>query len=137
MKKDRWEKVTEIINLTPHEIAVLCGDTMKRIPTSNKVVRVSVHCEPCGTLMGMPVVSCVEGMIKGLPEPKEGTVYLVSSVVAKILNRQDVLSPDTSDEGSIRDGNGRIIAVKRLQSFGGEMTRVNDVKVAGKTEAIE
>ena len=113
----RWSKVTEIVNLTPHEISVMVGDTMKRLPPSGKVVRISSQCEPCGELNGMPVVRCYEGEPRGMPEPKEGTVYLVSSVVAKAIKRKDVLAPDTSDEGVIRDGSGYIMAVKRLQVF--------------------
>ena len=113
----RWSKVKEVVNLTPHSVSVLVGDTMKNIPPSGKVVRVSSHCEPCGTIDGMQVVLCHEGEPRGLPEPKEGIVYLVSSVVAKSVKRKDVLSPDTSDDGVIRDGNGYILAVKRLQVF--------------------
>ena len=90
---------------------------MKNIPPSGKVVRVSSQCEPCGSIDGMTVVLCHEGEPRGLPDPKEGTVYLVSSVVAKAVKRRDVLAPDTSDDGVIRDGNGYIMAVKRLQVF--------------------
>lgn len=113
----RWSKVKEVVNLTPHAVTVLTGDIMKTIPPSGKVVRVSQNCEPCGELNGMSVVLCHEGEPRGLPEPKEGTVYLVSSVVAKAVRRRDVLSPDTSDDGVIRDGSGYILAVKRLQVF--------------------
>jgi hypothetical protein len=114
---NRWRKITDIQNLTPHEIAVMSDDKMKRIPPSGKIVRITSNCEPCGELDGMPVVLCTEGVPRGLPEPKQGTVYIVSSVVAKSVMRQDVLSPDTSDDGVIRDGNGYIVAVKRLQVF--------------------
>jgi hypothetical protein len=113
----RWTKVTEIINLTPHEISVMVGDTMKRIPASGNVVRMSSRCERCGDINGMQIVRVNDGETRGMPEPKDGTVYIVSSVVAKTLRRKDVLSPDTSDDGVIRDGNGYIIGVKRLQVF--------------------
>ena len=113
----RWQNVKDVINLTPHDVSVMCGDTMKRLPPSGRVVRTTMNCEPCGEVDGMPVVLCHEGEPRGMPEPKEGTVYIVSSVVAKSLKRRDVLSPDTSDDGVIRDGGGRIMAVKRLQVF--------------------
>ena len=113
----RWSKVTEVVNLTPHEVSVFVGDTMKRIPPSGKVVRITQNCEPAGDIDGMQVVLCHEGEPRGLPDPKEGTVYLVSSVVAKSVKRRDVLAPDTSDDGVIRDGAGYILAVKRLQCF--------------------
>ena len=113
----RWQKVKEIVNLTPHEVSVMVGDTLKRIPPSGQVVRVTTRCEKCGEIDGMPVVRCHEGEPRGMPEPAEGTVFIVSSVVAKALKRKDVLSPDTSDDGVLRDGNGYIIGVKRLQVF--------------------
>lgn len=115
--KNRWKDVTTVVNLTPHEISVMVGDSIKRIPPSGKVVRVNSQCEPCGLLNGIPVVHCSEGIVRGLPDEEVGTVYLVSSVVAKAVNRKDILCPDTSDEGVIRDGNGFIVAVKRLQCF--------------------
>ena len=113
----RWRNVREMVNLTPHEVSVMVGDTLKRIPPSGQVVRNNMSCVPCGELCGMPVVRCKENMPKNMPEPVEGTVYIVSSVVAKALRRRDVLSPDTSDDGVLRDGNGYIIGVKRLQVF--------------------
>lgn len=106
-----------IVNLTPHEVACLTNDTMIRIPPSGKVVRVNSQCESFGSLNGIPVVKCVESVPIGIPAPVDGKVYLVSSVVAKAVKRNDVLSPDTSDDGVIRDGNGYIIGVKRLQCF--------------------
>lgn len=112
-----WGGVKTLVNLTPHEVAIWINDSIKRIPPSGKVVRLNQHCEPCGCVQGIPVSICREGEPKGLPEPEEGTVFLVSSVVAKKVKREDVLCPDTSDDGAIRDGNGYIVAVKRLQCF--------------------
>lgn len=113
-----WEHVKKMVNLTPHEIAIwMDNDTIRKIPPSGKVVRLNQNCHASGTIDGIPVTSCVEYDPKGIPEPEEGTVYLVSSVVAKKVKRPDVLSPDTSDDGAIRDGNGYIVAVKRLQCF--------------------
>ena len=112
-----WKKVTKLVNNTPHEVAVLVGDAMIRIAPSGNVVRLNTHCIPCGDVMGIPVVRCKEGEPKGLPEPEDGVVFIVSSVVAKMVKRADVVSPDTSDNGAIRDGNGYIIGVKQLQLF--------------------
>ena len=113
-----WENVDKIVNLTPHEVALWMGDdSIRKIPPTGKVVRLSQHCEPSGYVDGIPVSICREGEPRGLPEPEEGTIFLVSSVVAKKVKRNDVLSPDTSDDGAIRDGNGYIVAVKRLQCF--------------------
>lgn len=117
-----WEKAKRFINLTPHELAFWVRkdgeeETIIRIPKSDKVVRLDNYCEYAGDIMGIPVVRCTEGQPRNLPEPEEGTIFLVSSLVAKKVLRDDVLCPDTSDDGAIRDGNGTILAVKRLQNF--------------------
>lgn len=112
-----WRHVKELRNCTPHEVAVLVGDSMIRVAPSGNVVRLNTHCKPCGDVMGIPVVVCKEGEPRGLPEPEDGVVFIVSSVVAKMVKRNDVMSPDTSDAGAIRDGNGYIIGVKQLQLF--------------------
>ena len=112
-----WQDVKRLENLTPHECSVMVGDSIIRVPPSGKVVRLNSHCEPCGEVLGIPVAICKEGEPRGLPEPEDGTIYIVSSVVAKKVKRLDVLCPDTTDDGAIRDGNGYIIAVKRFQLF--------------------
>jgi len=111
-----WENVKRLVNLTPHEMAFWVPDGIIRIPTSGKVVRLNSYCEPEGEVMGIPVLCCKEGEPFNLPEPEEGTVYLVSSLVAKKVHRDDVLCPDTSDDGAIKSDN-RVVAVKRLQRF--------------------
>jgi len=60
-------------------------------------------------------VSQTYGEIEGLPDPQPGVVYIVSMVVrqaAQAQGRTDVVSPDTSPQGAIRDEQGRIIAVR-------------------------
>lgn len=104
-------------NRTPHVVAFLVKDSFIRIPPSGDVVRVIQRCEPIGEVLGIPVSICSDGEVRGLPEPEEGVVIIVSSVVARTVKREDVMSPDTSDEGAIRDGQGNILGVKRLQMF--------------------
>jgi hypothetical protein len=110
-------RVKSFRNMTPHVVAFLVGDTFIKVEPSGDVVRVNQQCEPIGNVLGIPVSVCTDGEIRGLPEPKEGVVIIVSSVVAKLARRADVLSPDTSDDGAIRNGKGDIIGVRRLQMF--------------------
>jgi len=112
-----WEDVSKLVNCTPHEVAVLVKDQMIRIPPSGILVRLTTNCAPIGDVLGLPVVLCIEGEPVGLPEPEKGVVYIVSSMIAKKVMRPDVISPDTSDEGAIRDGNGYIIGVTRLKCY--------------------
>lgn len=95
----------------------MVGDSIIRIPTSGKVVRVKSMCEAAGFANGIPFSICKDEGVVGMPKPKDGVSYIVSSVVAKALKRSDVYCPDTSDDGVIRDGCGFIVAVKRLQQF--------------------
>jgi len=113
-----FEQVTELVNLTPHVVNVWMGTEVRIIPPSGNVARIQIQSEDSGKVCGIPVVRSTDIRVLGLPRPKEDTVYLVSSVVAKSVRRPDVLSPDTTDDGVIRDGaTGRITAVKRLQVF--------------------
>jgi hypothetical protein len=53
--------------------------------------------------------------VEGLPEPEDGVIYITSSLVAgKLPSRPDVLAPDTGPT-AVRDENGHIVAVNRLQ----------------------
>lgn len=111
MKKD-----IQLINLTPHTVTIVDEESRKilEVPPSGQVARVEVMREPVGTLNGVPLVHNRYGDVQGLPEPREGTVYIVSLVVLQALQgkRNDVVAPDTSPAGAVRDEEGRIIGVK-------------------------
>ncbi len=111
----------EIVNLTPHEITLVRedGEVMK-IPPSGQVARVKVEQEVVNEINGISIVRTKFGDIEGLPEPQDGKIFIVSSLVAQAaakLGRTDVVAPDTSPQGVIRDENGRIVGVKRFQIF--------------------
>lgn len=111
-----------LINLTPHEVTIALPDgRMITIPPSGRVARVSTVQEIIGTVetpdgYAIPVVETRFGEIDGLPEPEDGTIYIVSSLVAQAVagRREDVMAPDTGPT-ALRDGDGRILAVRRLQ----------------------
>lgn len=58
------------------------------------------------------------GAVEGLPDPKEGVIYLVSALVAgrpEVAGRDDVFVPGTGPkDGVIRDAAGQVHAVTRL-----------------------
>jgi hypothetical protein len=73
-----------------------------------------------GEAEGIPVVCPEEGKLIGLPAPEPGVIYIASSIVAKIAGahgRADVMSPDTTEKGVIRNGTGQVVAVRNLQAF--------------------
>ena len=109
-----------IKNLTPHEIKLVLenGKTLS-VPPSGVVVRCEVRRERVGSLlvdgMEIPINRTIFGEIQNLPEPQEGTVYLVSSIVAQAAvqqfpHRDDIFIVDDT----VRDEKGRIIGARAL-----------------------
>ena len=113
-----------LVNLTPHQMGFLLrtpdGDRIVNLPPSGKMCRVTVTNTTVGDAEDIPVVCPEEGRIVGLPEPSPGVIYIASSIVARIVGpkgRCDVLSPDTTEKGVVRDGSKQVVAVRNLQSF--------------------
>lgn len=102
----------EIINLTPHAIKFVndkLGDTV--IEPSGTVARVSSRTETIGDIDCIPVTRTVFGEVENLPDPVDGVVYVVSSMVAaRVPGRNDVFIPNDS----VRDDQGRIIGCRSL-----------------------
>jgi hypothetical protein len=111
-----------LVNLTPHPIGLSVDGVVTTIPTSGTIARVSsTPGEQCGTLHGVPLfLPPTFGQIEGLPPMQEGTVFIVSLLVASALQsaalfRPDVVCPGTGpQDGAVRDEQGRILAVTRL-----------------------
>ena len=99
-------KKLELINLTPHTVNLIDGDgkTFTILP-SGIIPRLTEEKESLGTINGFPVVKKSFGEVENLPEPKEGTIYIVSALVAGAVNRDDLVVPD----GLVRNDKGQII----------------------------
>jgi len=108
------------VNLTPHAIVVRLADgTDLTFPPSGKVARVDeMPTTVVGDLDGIPILSrTVFGQVVDLPEPIEGTAFIVSGLVAGVVYRGDVFSPATGPkDGAIRNDKGHIIAVVSLKA---------------------
>lgn len=107
----------KVVNLTPHDVIVRLEDGTEKVYPSQGVARVETKSEIVKQIDGVPTVTQTYKDIERLPSPQDGTVFLVSMIVrdaAKKLGRTDVISPDTSPEGAIRDDAGRIVAVRRF-----------------------
>ena len=93
--------MTKIVNLTPYTIVVKIGETKKSFPVSGTVARVTSEMKEAGTIAGAPVKSQIFGEVEGLPEPEEGTVYIVFSELilsrAKAAGRMDAVAPNTTE----------------------------------------
>jgi len=110
----------ELINLTPHEITIVGedGKVIATISPSGSVARVKTTQTIIGQVNDIPIVRTFFGDVEGLPEPEPNTVFIVSSMVAQAVpHRDDVVAPDTSPNGVVRDEEGRIVGVKRFQRW--------------------
>lgn len=111
-----------IVNLTPHTVVVAADFNSSRVEfPSEGVARVSSFNNSIGTVDGIEVVDCHYSEVEGLPEPVEGTIYLVSMVVGnrpEVQVRKDVLCPDTSPAASIRYPKGYILGGKLNEETG-------------------
>ncbi len=105
-----------VINYTGHVINDAMG--YMTYPVENRVARCSYNRVPIGqTEDGGIIYEFRYDTITGLPEPKEGTKYIVSSIVlnaAKYLGRDDCIAVNDV----IRDGNGKAIGCKGFRSNG-------------------
>lgn len=108
----------KFVNLTPHPIVIAKETESIVIPRSNIVARVEVTKEKVGEINEIPVYKNCYGNIENLPDPVEGIIYIVSTIVLQALKekgikRSDVVSPDTTN--AVRDKDGNIIAVRGFQ----------------------
>lgn len=102
------------INLTPHTINLVTDAGVKVIPASGTIARV----EQTNTLVkevdGIPVVQSHWGALLDLPDPKEGTIYIVSAMVANAAKAkgrvQDVVCPGDF----VRNDAGQILGARNL-----------------------
>lgn len=104
----------EFINMTPHEVVLVNSDSkevLRRFPASGTLARVNSSTKVVGEIDGIPITTTEFSDVYGLPEQKDGTVYIVSLAVAqRATDRDDLLVPN----GSVRDEQGRIIGCTSL-----------------------
>lgn len=112
-----------IVNLTQHDVNLYLENDTKVITFqgvgAERAARVSVESTPAPsirTLDGdLPFVKRVFGEVTGLPEPREDTLFIVSSLVmGQVPERKDCIAPDTGPDSVKRDDDGRIIGVRRF-----------------------
>lgn len=97
---------TTFLNFTPHAIKLNDG----RVFESVGVARVSSE---FSEFDANGICSVNYGFICGLPSPKDGTLFIVSSLVlaaAKSVGRHDCVAPATGHKDCIRE-NGFIVSV--------------------------
>lgn len=112
------ETAISLYNLTQHSIRLYRPDgTALDLPPSGKVARVASAPEILGEIEGVPVLYTTYGQVLNLPDPQEGVMYITSWMVAEVVKRADVVSPDTSPQSAVRDKRGKLLGVKALRSY--------------------
>lgn len=101
----------KIINLTPHPLNLLVGAEMVEIPSAG-LARCATTVDDVAILGGVRIVQTHFGEVTGLPEPQDGTIYVVSAMVLAALggSRDDVFGP----ADYIRDEAGRVVGARAL-----------------------
>lgn len=112
-------------NLTPHPINIL-GENGLVITIKNEGTPARVAQDITETNMSLPLTENISinvylketknSKITNLPEPEEGTVYIVSTLVAQLACRPDVIAPLT-DHTAERDETDNIIGVRGFRRF--------------------
>ena len=89
--------------MTPHPIMLNDGRTFQ----SEGIARVSA------VFSNIENDCCTQsfGEVVGLPEPEEGTMYIVSALVFGATDRKDVVAPATGHPLCVRNDKGQIISV--------------------------
>lgn len=83
--------MTNFLNLTPHAVRIVDGPSF---PPSGTVARCAAISTPAGEHGGVSLVRTVFGDVEGLPDPTEGTMFIVSALVrTAVPHRTDVVSP--------------------------------------------
>jgi len=107
--------MSTLVNLTPHDVILVRNEARLVVPPSGSVARAATTRQEVTILdidgFTVPVNRVSYGQVENLPEPTEGTYYIVSAIVAQAApERQDLLVPDDT----IRDAQGRIIGARAL-----------------------
>lgn len=100
-----------IVNLTPHTINIVDGETSCDLPPSGIVARVATTRVLDGEVDGVPTYRVTFGAVTGLPDhPTDGVAYVVSGMVAAAAPRADVFSPGDL----VRDDKGVVVGCRGL-----------------------
>lgn len=106
----------EVINFTPHTVTIVGEDgaTLKSYPSMG-VACAKQYAESIGELDGVELVSMKYGEPEELPEPSEGTYYIMSIITANAAKAVGRGSDDlliTADP--VRNESGQIVGYKRF-----------------------
>lgn len=123
-----------LMNLCPHPINLYINGVLNStILPSGKIARCEQKQEYVETWMIIPITRQTFGKVTGLPAPKDGVRYIVSSRVADACpERKDLVVPGPA----VRDENGRAIGCEGFSVMYKEDSANND-SVTDRERAIK
>ena len=111
--------MTNIINLTPHEISIVNeeGNVIKVFESAG-VARAAQNDVQIGMLEGIPIIETKFGEPVDLPEYNQGTYYIVSALTAKAASLSGRNTRDLLLTGkTVRNSDGQIIGCQALAKY--------------------
>ena len=105
----------KLVNLTPHTITLVLDGATIVVEPAGTVARVMQQ-ETVKRVVDVdgvpvPVMEPKFGDVEGLPDPEDGTMFIVSRMVkGAVPNRDDVVVPGKQ----LRDAEGRIVGAAAL-----------------------
>ena len=107
-----YPEFKKFVNLLGHDITISGHATL---PKCDNPCFVETQQMIIGKLAGVPIAKTEFVKIVNLPEPEDGTYYIVSRISMDYVpfNREDVFCVDTGPT-AIRDENGQVVAVTQL-----------------------
>jgi hypothetical protein len=130
-----------LVNLCPHPIVVrsLVGSADLVLPVAG-LARVSTRSVEVESPARVPVHEISFGEVTGLPEPSEGTTYVVSLVVLQACpDRRDLVAPGTGpNDEPIRNPPGHprageVVAVTRFVRLAPPRPRIDELEATRRT----
>ena len=107
-----YPEFKKFVNLIGHDITISGHATL---PKCDNPCRVETQQMIIGKLAGVPIAKTEFMKIMNLPDPEDGTYYIVSRIAMDYVpfKREDVFCVDTGPT-AIRDENGQVLAVTQL-----------------------
>lgn len=105
-------------NLTPHKLIIFDeeGQIIREFSSEGQV-RIDEQTVRWPDIDGVPIVAKQYSKTNNLPEQIPGTILIVSKIVMDAHpERTDLLCPDTGPDSVVRNSDGSIAGVKRLQA---------------------
>lgn len=105
--------MTKLINLTPHPIVLMdANDQVVETIASTGIARAKQENTSIGSVNGFPLSEVRFGEPEGMPEPKEGVMYVVSQITANALKAQGRTDDILIVDQAVRDDKGRIVGCR-------------------------